>query len=169
MTSLAEVNAMEPAAFIERFGDVAEHAPWVAEQAARRRPFASRDAMIAAFQAAIRAAGAPQQLRLIRAHPDLAGRAAVAGELTEESRQEQAGAGLDQLTPNEMARFSRLNHRYRTRFGMPFILAVRGASKQQILASFEDRLGNDAETEIANALQQVCRIVAFRIAERVAP
>jgi 2-oxo-4-hydroxy-4-carboxy-5-ureidoimidazoline decarboxylase len=126
MISLAEVNAMEPAAFIERFGDVAEHAPWVAEQAARRRPFASRDAMIAAFQAAIREAGQPEQLRLIRAHPDLAGRAAMAGELTEESRSEQAGAGLDRLTPRRVLPLLRLNAATAPRFGIPFIFAVKG-------------------------------------------
>jgi 2-oxo-4-hydroxy-4-carboxy-5-ureidoimidazoline decarboxylase len=169
MISLAEVNAMAHTAFIERFGDAAEHAPWVAEQAARRRPFASRDTMIAAFQAVIREAGEAEQLRLIRAHPDLAGRATVAGELTEDSRTEQAGAGLDRLTPDEFARFCDLNSRYRTRFAMPFIFAVKNATKQQILQGFAERLGNDLETEQANALDQVCRIVGFRIAVRVAP
>ena len=156
---------MEPAAFIERFGDVAEHAPWVAEQAARRRPFASRAAMIAAFQRAIREAGQPEQLRLIRAHPDLAGRAAMA----DESRKEQAGAGLDRLSADEFARFSDLNNRYRARFGIPFIFAVKGAESHQILASFAERIENDRATELANALDQVCRIVGFRLAERVAP
>jgi 2-oxo-4-hydroxy-4-carboxy-5-ureidoimidazoline decarboxylase len=169
MISLAEVNAMEPAAFIERFGDVAEHAPWVAEQAAERRPFAGRAAMIAAFQRAIREAGQPEQLRLIRAHPDLAGHAAMAGELTEESRSEQANAGLDRLSPDEFARFSELNARYRATFGIPFIFAVKGATKHQILAGFAERLGNDTSTEQANALEEVCRIVGLRIAERVAP
>jgi 2-oxo-4-hydroxy-4-carboxy-5-ureidoimidazoline decarboxylase len=169
MMSLAEVNAMAPPAFIARFGDVAEHAPWVAEQAAMRRPFASLEAMIAAFQTVIREASEAEQLRLIHAHPDLAGRAAVAGELAEESRKEQAGAGLDRLTPEEFARFTDLNSRYRARFGIPFILAVKGATKHRILDNFAERLGNDRATELASALDQVCRIVGFRLAERVQP
>jgi 2-oxo-4-hydroxy-4-carboxy-5-ureidoimidazoline decarboxylase len=169
MISLCEVNAMTHVDFIERFGHVAEHAPWVAERAAGERPYASRDAMITAFQAAIRAAGAAAQLRLIRAHPDLAGRAAVAGDVTEDSRNEQVGAGLDRLTPDEFARFCDLNSRYRARFAIPFIFAVKGITKQQIIQGFSDRLGNDPEAELANALDQICRIVGFRIAERVAP
>lgn len=168
MISLAEVNAMTKAVLVARFGDVAEHAPWVAELAALRRPFASREAMIASFQSAIREAPTAEQMGLIRAHPDLAGRAAVAGELEEESRNEQAGAGLDRLTPEEFARFNELNTRYRQRFAIPFILAVKGASKQQILESFAERLGNDRDTEYANALDHVCRIVGLRIAGRVA-
>jgi 2-oxo-4-hydroxy-4-carboxy-5-ureidoimidazoline decarboxylase len=163
--TLAEVNAMAQPDFVDRFGDVAEHSPWVAERAASRRPFASVDAMVAAFQAAIRDALEAEQLRLIRAHPDLAGRAGMA----EESRKEQAGAGLDQLTPEEFARFTELNNRYRERFGIPFILAVKGATRHQILDSFAARLGNDRDTELANALNQVCRIVGFRLGDRVAP
>jgi 2-oxo-4-hydroxy-4-carboxy-5-ureidoimidazoline decarboxylase len=169
MISLTEVNAMAAPEFIARFGDVAEHAPWVAEQAAARRPFASLAAMIAAFGTVVREAPEAEQLRLLRAHPDLAGRAAVAGGLTEGSRKEQASAGLDRLSAGEFARFAELNSRYRTRFGIPFILAVKGATRQQILESFAERLGNDRDTEVANALDQVCRIVGFRIAERVAP
>jgi 2-oxo-4-hydroxy-4-carboxy-5-ureidoimidazoline decarboxylase len=163
--TLAEVNAMAQPDFVARFGDVAEHSPWVAERAASRRPFASLDAMVAAFQAAIREAPEAEQLRLIRAHPDLAGRAGMA----EESRKEQAGAGLDQLSADEFARFTDLNSRYRERFGIPFILAVKGATRHQILDSFAARLGNGRDTELANALDQVCRIVGFRLAERVAP
>jgi len=169
MMSLADVNAMATPAFIARFGDVAEHASWVAEQAATRRPFASLEAMIEAFRVAIMDASASEQLRLIRAHPDLAGRAAIAGELAEESRKEQAAAGLDRLTSEEFARFSALNGHYRDRFGIPFILAVKGASKDMILESFASRLANDRDTELANALDQVCRIVAFRIEGRVSP
>jgi 2-oxo-4-hydroxy-4-carboxy-5-ureidoimidazoline decarboxylase len=168
MISLTDVNAMSASQFVARFGDVAEHAPWVAEQAERRRPFASREAMIEAFHRAIREAPEAAQLRLIRAHPDLAGRANLA-ERAEESRKEQAGAGLDRLTGDEFARFNDLNSRYAARFGIPFILAVKGATKHQILASFAERLGNDRHTELANALDQICRIVGFRLAERLAP
>lgn len=165
MMTLGEVNAMAQPDFVERFGDVAEHSTWVAERAETQRPFASVDAMVAAFQAAIREAPEAERLSLIRAHPDLAGRAGMA----EESRKEQAGAGLDRLSAEEFARFTDLNSHYRERFGIPFILAVKGADKHQILDSFAGRLGNDRDTELANALDQVCRIVGFRLAERVAP
>jgi 2-oxo-4-hydroxy-4-carboxy-5-ureidoimidazoline decarboxylase len=165
MMTLAEVNAMAAPAFVARFGDVAERSTWVAERAERQRPFASVDAMVAAFQAAIRDASEAERLRLIRAHPDLAGRAAMA----EESRKEQAGAGLDRLSADEFARFTELNSQYRERFGIPFILAIKGATRHQILESFASRLGNDRDTELANSLDQVCRIVGFRLAERVTP
>jgi 2-oxo-4-hydroxy-4-carboxy-5-ureidoimidazoline decarboxylase len=162
---LAEANALAAPAFVARFGDVAEHSPWVAERAETRRPFARVDAMVAAFQAAIRDAPEAEQLDLVRAHPDLAGRAAMA----EESRKEQAGAGLDRLSADEFARFTDLNSRYKERFGIPFILAVKGATTHQIIDSFASRLGKDRDTELATALDQVCRIVGFRIAERVSP
>jgi len=165
--SLAVANAMTLGDFVAAFGGIAEHSPWVAERAAERRPYPSRTAMIAAFQAAIGEAGADEQRALLVAHPDLAGRAAIAGDLTDDSKREQAGAGLDRLTAEEFARFTVLNTAYRDRFGIPFIFAVRGADKQRILAAFEERIGNDPGVERATALGQVCRIVAFRIEDRV--
>jgi 2-oxo-4-hydroxy-4-carboxy-5-ureidoimidazoline decarboxylase len=165
--SLAAINAMTAAEFVAVFGGIAEHSPWVAEAAAARRPFASRAAMVAAFQDAIGEAGGEAQAALLRAHPDLAGRAAIAGDLTDDSRREQAGAGLDRLTAEEFARFTVLNTGYRERFGIPFIFAVRGADKHRILAAFEARIGNAADVEFATALEQVCRIVAFRLEDRV--
>ena len=167
--SIETVNALDAGAFVARFGDVAEDSPWVAESAFAARPFADREALVEAFAAAVRSASRRKQLALLRAHPDLAGRAAVAGEVAEESRREQAGAGLDRLTPAELARFSDLNARYRERFGFPFIFAVKGAAKDAILAAFEARIGNDAETERAMALAHVERIFRFRIEDRVAP
>ena len=167
--SINEVNALEAHAFASRFGDVAEHSPWVAEAAFAARPFTEREALVAAFVGAVRAAPREAQLALLRAHPDLAGRAAVAGDVAEESRREQAGAGLDRLTPAEFARFSDLNARYRACFGFPFIFAVKGAAKGAILAAFESRLDNDAETERAAALAHVERIFRFRIEDRVTP
>ena len=122
-----------------------------------------------AFAAAVRTAPRERQLALLRAHPDLAGRAAVAGDIAEESRREQAGAGLDRLTAGEFARFHDLNARYRERFGFPFIFAVKGATKEAILAAFEVRVDNDADTERATALANVERILRFRIEDRVAP
>jgi 2-oxo-4-hydroxy-4-carboxy-5-ureidoimidazoline decarboxylase len=163
MKSLAEVNAMTRDDFVAVFGDVAEHSPWMAERAAGARPFGSRDAMIAAFEKALREAGASQQLALIRAHPDLATKA----KLTGSSTREQAGAGLTNLTPDEFARFTNLNRQYKAQFDFPFIFAVKGATKHQILASFAERVENDAATEFAMALEQVCRIFRFRIEDRV--
>lgn len=167
-TPLARVNAMTAVEFVEAFGNIAEHAPWVAEKAASVRPFASRDAMIGSFQAVIEQADRTAQLALLRAHPDLAGKAAIAGDLTAASKSEQAGAGLDRLTPEEFERFTDFNRRYRERFGFPFILAVKGADKATILAAFEDRIGNAVETEFQTALHQVGRIVRFRLEDTIA-
>lgn len=166
---LAAVNALPAEAFVAAFGDVAEHSPWVAEAAARRRPYADRAAMVAAFAAALDAAGADAQFALLDAHPDLAGRAAIAGDIAADSRREQAGAGLDRLTAAEFARFTDLNDRYRMRFCHPFILAVKGATKEDILAAFAARIGNDAATERATALGEVKRIFRFRLEDRVLP
>ena len=167
--SIDAVNAFDAVAFATRFGDVAEASPWVAEAAFGARPFADREALVDAFAGAVRAASREKQLALLCAHPDLAGRAAVAGELAQASKQEQAGAGLDRLTAGEFARFHGLNARYRERFGFPFIFAVKGATKEAILAAFEARIDNDADTERATALANVERILRFRIEDRVAP
>ena len=164
---LAVVNALPPQAFVAAFGDVAERSPWVAELAARRRPYADRAGMVAAFAAALDTIDAAAQIALLNAHPDLAGRAAIAGDIAADSRREQAGAGLDRLTAEEFARFTDLNDRYRARFGHPFILAVKGATKADILAAFAARIGNDAATERATALGEVKRIFRFRIEDRV--
>ncbi|WP_319773833.1 allantoate amidohydrolase [Breoghania sp.] len=165
--SLSRVNELTAEDFITLFGDIAEHSPWVAEAAAALRPFEDIPAMIAAFEAAMRGAPHDRQLELIRAHPDLAGKAALAGEVAQESKREQAGAGLDTLSPEEFAAFERLNGAYKDRFGFPFILAVKGATKHQILSSFESRLTNESETEFSTALAQIARILRFRIEERV--
>jgi 2-oxo-4-hydroxy-4-carboxy-5-ureidoimidazoline decarboxylase len=167
--TLETVNAMSREVFVASFGDIAEHSPWVAEKAAERRPYADRRAMAEAFIDAVFDAGEPEKLALIRAHPDLAGRAAVAGDLQPESKREQAGAGLDRLTAEEFGRFTELNDAYRGKFRFPFILAVKGADKHQILAAFAERIDNEPEDEFANAIRQVARIVAFRIDDRVLP
>ena len=169
LPSIDAVNGLDATTFTARFGDVAEDSPWVAEAAFEMRPFADREALVEAFAAAVRAASGEAQLALLRAHPDLAGRAAAAGDVAAESRREQAGAGLDRLTADELARFDDLNARYRERFGFPFIHAVKGAARGAILASFEARIANDAATERATALANVERILRFRIEDRVAP
>ena len=109
------------------------------------------------------------KLALLRAHPELAGRLAVAGALTADSTAEQASAGLDRCTPEEFAEFHRLNERYNARFGFPFIVAVRGLSRQDILAAFRARTGNDRETEFATALRQVHRIARLRLEAMARP
>ena len=167
--TIDEVNALSAADFVEAFGDVAEHSPWVAEAAAAERPFADRRAMTEAFVDAVLDAGDPAKLALIRAHPDLAGRAAVAGELAVESKREQAGVGLDRLTVEEFDRFTALNNAYQKKFRFPFILAVKGVDKHGILQSFAERVDNDAHAEFANAIRQIAQIIAFRIDDRVSP
>ena len=172
--SIDAVNSLDDTGFATCFGEVAEHSPWVAAAAGTARPFAHREALIAAFVGAVRAAAPDAQLALLRAHPDLADRAAVAGDgaaggIAEESRREQAGAGLDRLTAAELARFGDLNTRYRERFGFPFIFAVKGAAKEAILAAFEERLDHPVALERALALANVERILRFRLEDRVAP
>ncbi len=165
MMTIADVNAMSPSAFLDAFGDVAEHSPWVAREAFSFRPFGNRDELALHFERALKGANRDAQLALIRAHPDLATRA----KLTEDSSKEQAGAGLTSLSPEEFTRFTGLNTRYRERFGFPFIFAVKGATKHMILESFAARVDNDPEQEFAMAIAQVCRIFRFRIEDRVSP
>ncbi len=165
--TLDDANALPHAAFVTAFGDIAEHSPWVAERAAAERPFADRREMIAAFAGAVQGAAGDAKLKLLNAHPDLAGKAALAGALTDDSRAEQAGAGLDTLTAEEFERFTRLNDAYKDKFGFPFIYAVKGATKHDILAAFEERIGHDREREFDTATAQVCRILRFRIEDRV--
>jgi 2-oxo-4-hydroxy-4-carboxy-5-ureidoimidazoline decarboxylase len=164
MMTLDEINRMTSEQFIAAFGDVAEHSPWVARHAAGQRPFASREAMIGAFADAVMGASHEARLALLRAHPDLATRA----KLTDNSTREQAGAGLDRLSPEEFKAFTQLNEQYKAKFDFPFIFAVKGATKQQILASFVERVEHAPQAEFENALQQVCRIFRVRIEDRVA-
>lgn len=164
---LNAVNALTIADFVRAFGDVAERSPWVAERAARKRPFAVMEDLVDAFRRAVIEAAEAEQLALIRAHPDLAGRAARAGRLTTNSRREQAGVGLDQLSDAQFTRFHDLNDAYRARYGFPFIYAVKGASVANILRAFEQRLENSVAEEQALALDHIARIVRFRLSERL--
>lgn len=167
MITLADLNDASRDTFVAHLGGVFEHSPWVAERAYDRRPFASRDALHAAMVAAVEDAGAARQLALLRAHPELAGRAAVRGEMTEHSTREQGGSGLLDCSPEEFARLQELNRAYGERFGFPFIIAVRGLDRAGILAAFERRLGNTRDAEMAEALRQIARITGLRIAEAV--
>ena len=165
--TLDEVNELSPAAFRQAFGAIAEHSPWVADHAMAARPYASLETAIDAFQEAVAQASRERQFALVQAHPDLAGRAALAGDLEPDSRSEQASAGLDKLTDEEMALFQRLNARYRERFGFPFILAIRGASKARIFDAFQLRVDGGREEEFMTALAQVMRIIRFRLEDRI--
>jgi 2-oxo-4-hydroxy-4-carboxy-5-ureidoimidazoline decarboxylase len=162
--TLDEANALPVAEFVVRFGGVFEHSPWVAERAAARRPFASVAELHAGMCAAVAAAGDAAQLGLLRAHPELASKAALAGELTADSAREQDAAGLRQCSPAELAALRRMNDAYHQRFGFPFIVAVRGLDRAGILARLEERLHRDRHTEFAEALRQVERIAALRLA-----
>jgi OHCU decarboxylase len=152
--------------FVERFGGVHEHSPWIAASAYDAGLPANADVAegLADALAAAAAKGRDDQKRaLILAHPDLAGRLAQAKQLTAESTGEQASAGLDRLSPDELKRFTDHNDAYRGRFGMPFIMAVKGKSKADILAAFEKRLANDADAETRTALGEIDRIAALRL------
>jgi OHCU decarboxylase len=156
--------------FVELYGDVFEHTPQIAEAAHRRGLGAACDTaqgLHAALCAALRDSDEALKLSLIRAHPDLAGRLALAGKLTEDSTREQASSGLDRLTPQELARFTTLNDGYKARFGFPFIMAVKGATKQQILEAFERRLQHHPEGEFAEALAQIEKIALLRLKDRL--
>ena len=151
-------------AFIARFGPVYEASPWVAEAvwpAAERGELDTPEALAKAMRAAVDAAPRERKLALIRAHPQLA---VASGAMAEASAREQKGAGLDQCSPEELGAFRSLNAAYLARFGHPFIIAVAGLSRGDILAAFEDRLENDAEAEFATAIAQIHRIAGFRLA-----
>jgi len=144
-------------------GGVFERSPWVAARAIEARPFASVEALHAAMVSVVRGSSREEQLALLRAHPDLAGRAVRAGALTNESSAEQSSVGLDRLDDEEYERFGRLNASYREKFGFPFIIAVRRHDKTSILAAFESRLGNTATEELETALAQVFEIARMRL------
>jgi urate oxidase len=159
-------SRMERDAFVETFGGVFEHSPFIAERCHDRGLAAAHDSapgLAGAMTTAFRRASEDERLGILRAHPDLAGRLALAGELTAQSQGEQASAGLDRLTPAELARFEDLNSRYVQRFGFPFIIAVKGRTKDDILAAFEARIANDPETERATAAREVEAIATLRI------
>jgi 2-oxo-4-hydroxy-4-carboxy-5-ureidoimidazoline decarboxylase len=160
---LADVNALPAAAFVALVGPVFEDSPWIAEAAWPRRPFASVDALHGALVAVVDAAGVDAQLGLIRAHPDLAGKAAVAGTLTEESTREQAAAGLDRLTPEQYTRLTELNDAYRARFGFPFVVCAREHTADSIIASAAARVAAGDEEERRTALAEIAKIARLRL------
>lgn len=154
--------------FVETFGSVYEHAPWIAQRAHANgltRDQDSANALATAMAAVVAGASHEDKIKLLRGHPDLAGRLALAGDMTDASIQEQSSAGLSQCTPEELAKFQELNEAYTQKFGFPFILAVRGHQKEEILRIFSDRVNNDPDVELHEELAQVNKIARLRIEE----
>jgi len=168
VSALADLDQMSEDEFVSTFGSLFEHSPWVVREAWRRRPFGSRGALQAAFDDAMRSAPRERQLALVRAHPELAGREAAEGELTDESSREQASAGLDRLSPTEHARLTELNRRYRERFGFPMVVYVGEHTKDSILAWGSARLERSREDELATALGEIAKIADRRLTELLA-
>ena len=166
MNPAADPRSLDREAFVARFGPVFEHSPWIAAaawDAGLPSDAGTAEGLHRALCAALRPAGEAEKRALIEAHPDLAGKLARAGALTADSSGEQSSAGLDRLSDAEFERFTALNAAYREKFGFPFILAVKGRGKDEILAAFEARLANDAAAEFEEALTQIERIALLRL------
>ncbi len=164
--SLAELNAMDSASFGQALGRIFEHSPWIPTAAHAARPFHSTGELHAAMVNVVALSGPERQLALLRAHPMLAERS----ELTDTSRAEQDGVGLDRLEAAEAASFETLNREYQQRFGFPFIIAVRGQrDRAAILQVLQHRLGNGVEVERATALAEIAKIARFRLDDLVGP
>jgi N-carbamoyl-L-amino-acid hydrolase len=168
MTTLSELNSCSEAAFADTLRGIYEHSPWIPQRAAHKRPFATVAALKLALQAAVASATEDEQLRLVRAHPELAGKAAIAGQLTQESTIEQAKSGLNLCSAEQYATLHQLNADYNARFGFPFILAVKGPdgnglTRQAIIDTFTRRLKAQRADEMAECLRQIHRIAELRI------
>lgn len=163
MTALSELNAMPEADFVSALGGIFEHSPWIAQRVAGRRPFASLDSLHGAMVQAMWAATPEEQLGLLRAHPQLAGKEAERGTLTEHSTNEQDSVGLTRLSADEKQRIREMNHAYAERHGFPFIIAVKLRTKSQIFAEFERRLANERPDEFVTALNEVGKIARLRL------
>jgi 2-oxo-4-hydroxy-4-carboxy-5-ureidoimidazoline decarboxylase len=157
------INGMDREAFVKKFGGIFEKSPWVAEKAWEKRPFASIDDLHGAMVNIVKHSPVPNQLALLQAHPDLAGKEAQAGAMTASSVSEQASAGLNALSKAEMAQISELNTAYKQKFGFPFIIAVRMHTKEGIFFEFNRRLANETQAEFANDLQNVYAITRLRL------
>lgn len=165
--SLQRVNALDQAGFTALLGGIYEHSPWVASRSWPQRPFESLAQLQAALAQVLDHASTEERMAVIRAHPQLTGKAAVRRDLTADSRKEQAGAGLDQCTPHEFAQLRDGNRVYEEKFGFPFIIAVRGLGRRDILEALQRRCGRSRDEEISEALAQIHRIAAFRLEEKL--
>lgn len=157
---------MDKKDFISKHGGIFEHSAWIAERAVSAGDIPDQpdgERIHSAMCQQFRNASRDEKLGVLRAHPDLAGKLALAGKLTADSTAEQASAGLDQLSPEEHARFTELNTRYVDKFGFPFIIAVKGLTKEQILTAFEERINNSTDQEMMTACAQVEKIAKLRL------
>lgn len=161
--SLTELNAFSAADFVRVVGPVFEHSPWIAAATWPQKPFSNVEHLHRALCETVKNSGAEKQLALIRAHPDLVGKLALAGQLTNESTGEQASAGLDRLSPDEVALFQKNNTAYQAKFGFPFVICARLNKQAAILAGFEVRLKNSREQEISAALAEIFKIAELRL------
>jgi len=166
---ITKINALSSADFTRIVGPVFEHSPWIAEATANKRPFDNLEQMHRALCETVRLAAVEKQLALIQAHPDLVGRAALAGTLTTESTREQASAGLGNLSPAEIALFQKQNASYRERFGFPFVICARLNKKEAIIAGFDRRLQNTRDQEIKTALEEIFKIAELRLRDLISP
>jgi OHCU decarboxylase len=163
MPSLAMLNDLPKSEFVRIVGPLFEHSPWIAERTWSTRPFTSADALHAALTATVGHATVEEQVALIRAHPDLAGKLAIAGELTEHSTAEQKSARLDRLTAAQFAQITGFNERYRERFSFPFVICVRDHTQESIFSEFDRRLTHERAAEITAALHEITRIAWHRL------
>jgi len=161
--SLRALSTAPKDEFVRVLGGVFEHTPWIAERAYATRPFGSVESLHRAMLAVLAAASREEKLALIRAHPELAGKEAAAGTMTQDSVGEQASAGLDRCTPDELARLRALNKVYRETFGFPFVMAVKGRSRQDILAALAARGGGTRDAEFARCLEEIGKIARLRL------
>src|SRR5690242_2506724 len=167
MISLFQLNSLPREEFVHTVGPVFEHSPWIAEETWSKQPFAGVQQLHAALCETVKYAGEDRQLALIRAHPDLVGRAALAGTLTRESTGEQAAAGLNKLVSSEIELFQKNNEAYKSRFGFPFVICARLNKKEAILAGFEQRLKHSREEEIKTALEEIFKIAELRLRDLI--
>ncbi len=167
--SLDSLNRASKQFFIRQLAGIYEHSSWVAECAADKRAFVDLPTLHLAMSQCVQAASRQQQLQLICAHPQLAGRAALRGELTAHSRQEQSGAGLDQCNEEEFAAINSLNQQYQDRFGFPFIIAVKTHTRASIIDAMRSRLGHSVQVEFEEALKQIDLIAWHRLSAMIHP
>ena len=165
--SARQLNEFDREEFVRLIGPIFEHSPWIAEETWSKKPFANLDALHKRLCETVRNAGAEKQLALIRAHPDLVSKAALAGTLTSASTSEQASAGLDRLSQDEIAMFQKYNAGYREKFGFPFVICARLNKKEAILKAFPVRLEHSREQEIKTALEEIGKIAYLRLRDIV--
>jgi 2-oxo-4-hydroxy-4-carboxy-5-ureidoimidazoline decarboxylase len=167
--TITEINSLPASDFVRVLGGVFEHSPWIAESVSSLRPFTNVEHLYHAMCDIVKASSSEKRLALLQAHPDLVGRLAQEGCLTRESTHEQASAGLDRLTADEVAQFERNNAAYSEQFGFPFIICARLNKKEAILAAFPRRLRHSRAEELKTALEEVCKIAELRLGDLIAP